>query len=196
MSYEGSQRSTIFLIASVLVMTSCNEKPVATPPSASTSTSSTSTASPQASIAGSASAAHPKAGDGKAIGTAKLEADGTLVVTLYTQRPIHAQLLTKYAKGDPKREKILEHIGGLAVGEEKLVPPWPDNIDDARVDAAVKAHIAKHSWGGSARIMITGTDKQGRIAVTAVDVSEPSSGVSLRLDPNTYEVVDESPLRR
>ena len=105
-------------------------------------------------------------------------------------------MLTKYAKGDPKREKILEHIGGLAVGEEKLVPPWSDNIDHARVDVAVKGHIAKHSWGGSALIMITGTDEQGRIAVTAVDVSEPSSGVSLRLDPNTYEVVDESPLRR
>ena len=190
MSREGLQCSTVLLIAVALVVTGCT---VAMQPSASTSMS---PASPQASMAGSGSAAHPDTRDGKAIGTAKLKADGTLVVTLYAQGSMPAQLFKKYAEDDPKREIILEHIGGLALGEEKLVPPWPDNIDDARVDAAVRTHIAKHSWGGSARIVITGTDKQGRIAVTAVDASAPGGGVSLRLDPDTYEVVDEYPLRR
>jgi hypothetical protein len=123
-------------------------------------------------------------------------ADGTLTVTLYAGGGMQGQMQKKLAKDDPKRERYLKHIGNMKPGEEKLIPPWPDDIDDARVAAAVKKHIAKESWAADAKITITGTDKQGNIAVTAVNSKPPRQGVALRLDPKSYAVVDASPLAR
>jgi len=178
---ESSQRQRWWLIlcASSLVV-GCSEKQ---------SQVSTATTAP-----GSSPPQPGTAAPGKAVGTAKLESDGTLVLTLYTQGSMRGQTQRRYAEDDPKREDILKHIGGLEPGEEKLVPPWPDDIDDARVQAAVKKHIAKESWADAARITITGTDREGRIAVTAVDPKPPHQGLSLRLDPKSYAIVVESPM--
>lgn len=34
--------------------------------------------------------------------------------------------LLVYAPDDPNYEEVLAHLGGLAPGETKPVPPWPD----------------------------------------------------------------------
>jgi hypothetical protein len=31
-----------------------------------------------------------------------------------------------YKPGDPKYQETLEHLGGMKPGEEKSVPPWPE----------------------------------------------------------------------
>ncbi len=176
----------------------CNEKPgPAQQPSAPVVIAQTPPSAKASGTPAPASAAAPatSAVKGKAIGTAKMEADGTLVVTLYTPPPLQGQTQQRYSKGDKERETYLKHVGGLAPGEEKLIPPFPDNIDDARVDASVKKHIAKHSWAKGAKISITGTDAQGRIAATAVNRGPPRKGLALLLDPKTYAVVDETPMR-
>ncbi len=175
----------------------CNEKPSpAQQPSAPPAVAQSPPSAAATPTSTSASAAAPVASvaKGKAIGTAKMESDGTLVVTLYTPPPMRGQSQKSYLKGDPRQERYLKHVGGLAPGEEKLIPPFPDNIDDARVNASVKKHIAKHGWASGAKITITGTDARGRVAATAVDRGPPRKGVALRLDPKTYAVVEETPL--
>jgi len=191
-------------VAVLLFSVGCSEKQSQVSTNASTTAAAPASASANAAAPTSADpsdaegspAAAASAGSGPPVGTAKLEEDGTLVLTLYTRGPMHGQTQKKYAKDDPKREEILKHVGGLKPGEEKLVPPWPDDIDDARVDEAVKKHIAKESWADGARITITGTDKEGRIAVTAHNAKPPRQGVSLRLDPKTYAVVKDTPINR
>lgn len=64
--------------------------------------------------------------DDRPIGTAKMLADGTLVLTLRAETGTavgHAEF--QYAKNDPEYARILKHIGGIKFGEEKLVPPFP-----------------------------------------------------------------------
>jgi hypothetical protein len=68
-------------------------------------------------------------------------ADGTIVIDLL--RPALAR--RTYAPSDPKYADVLRHLGGLAVGEQKLVPPWPDRFDAARVEGAVHAYVASTS---------------------------------------------------
>lgn len=65
--------------------------------------------------------------DDHPIGTAKMLADGTLVLALRAETESavgHAEF--QYAKDDPEYARILKHIGGIKPGEEKLVLPFPD----------------------------------------------------------------------
>lgn len=191
--------------AVLFIVVGCGERQSQSAANTSTSAPAAAAASPSASAASAAApdgadttaaSASASAGSGPPVGTAKMEDDGTLVLTLYTRGPIKGQTQKRYAKDDPEREEILEHVGGLKPGESKLVPPWPDDIDDARVDEVVKKHIAEESWAAKANITITGTDKEGRIAVTARDPKPPYGGVALLLDPETYAVVKDTPLER
>lgn len=122
--------------------------------------------------------------------------DRTVVLDLY--QPAHARLV--YPPTHPEYEKIIEHVGGLQPGQQKLVPPWPDSIDDAKVQTAVDAYVAtKKGWPKSSyRVSITGTDADGNIAVTVthrddLDAAAPGGGksVALRLSPTDYRVVKE-----
>ena len=64
----------------------------------------------------------------ESIGTARMEADGTIVLDLRAERAGtvgHARFT--YRPDDPQYPEVLAHLGGLAVGEEKLVPPWPED---------------------------------------------------------------------
>ncbi len=126
---------------------------------------------------------------------AKMAADGTLTITLYTRAGGHGQTQQTLTAEDPEHAMYVKHVGGLKPGEGKLIPPFPDDIDDARVDASVKAFIAKEPWAADAAIVIIGTDKQDRIAVTARARKKPTRGWSLLLDPKSYAVVDSKPLR-
>jgi len=62
------------------------------------------------------------------IGSAKMKEDGTLVLMLRAEGPggIIGDAMKVYKPDDPKYKETLEHIGGLKPGEEKPVPPWPE----------------------------------------------------------------------
>ena len=64
------------------------------------------------------------------IGVARMLDDGTLVLDLRATdaegRGIRGDARFYYPKSHPRYEKVLRHLGGLAPGETKPVPPWPD----------------------------------------------------------------------
>jgi hypothetical protein len=62
------------------------------------------------------------------IGTATMEADGTIVLHLFARGPggMHGQGVLRYPVSDPKYKEILEHVGPLKPGETRPVRPWPD----------------------------------------------------------------------
>ncbi len=64
----------------------------------------------------------------ESIGTATMEADGTIVLHLFARGPggMHGQGVLRYAVSDPKYKEILEHVGPLKPGETRPVRPWPD----------------------------------------------------------------------
>ena len=71
-----------------------------------------------------------KAEKNKSIGTAVLLENGNIVMNLVAESGSHpglvghSQIVVKPTDKDYKT--TLKHIGGLKVGEEKLVPPWPN----------------------------------------------------------------------
>ena len=75
-------------------------------------------------VARTASAAEPAP---LYIGTATMEADGTLVLWLRAESGAivgHGTMTVR--PGDPHYEDYKRHIGGIAPGETKPVPAWPD----------------------------------------------------------------------
>ncbi|HVV93444.1 MAG TPA: hypothetical protein VHD15_08505 [Hyphomicrobiales bacterium] len=65
--------------------------------------------------------------EAKSIGSATMAADGTIVLDLRAAGPQglgDARMV--YPPGDPNYASVLRHLGGLRPGEEKPVPPWPD----------------------------------------------------------------------
>lgn len=135
----------------------------------------------------------------KSIGNATMLDDKTLVLDLVaTSGPTSGHAQFRYPPSHPEYDKVLQHIGGLQPGQQKLVPPWPDDIDDSRVERSVHAWVARRKGWRRSRysIEIVGTDAQDNIAVTVfhrADAKASSSGrgqsVALRLAPETYEVV-------
>jgi hypothetical protein len=59
------------------------------------------------------------------VGRAKMSADGTITLQLRSlwPNPI-AETQLVYAPDDPQYEEIKHHLGGIAPGESKPVPPW------------------------------------------------------------------------
>lgn len=64
----------------------------------------------------------------QSIGTAKMLPDGTIVMNLRAEGPggMVGEGQMKYPKNHPNYTEVLAHLGGMAPGEEKSVPPWPD----------------------------------------------------------------------
>jgi hypothetical protein len=62
------------------------------------------------------------------IGVATMLPDGTISIELHLSLPGGgvAEGVKDYKPGDPYYDDVLRHIGGLKVGEHKLVRPWPD----------------------------------------------------------------------
>ena len=59
------------------------------------------------------------------VGRAKMSADGTITLQLRSLWPnpiAESQLV--YAPGDPQYDEIKHHLGGIAPGETKPVPPF------------------------------------------------------------------------
>jgi hypothetical protein len=62
------------------------------------------------------------------IGTATMQADGTIVMQLISLPPgptAHGTFTVKPT--DKTYKETLDHLGGLKPGETKSVPPWPDD---------------------------------------------------------------------
>ncbi len=70
----------------------------------------------------------------RSIGMAWMEQDGTVVLQLRAEGPgpILGDALLQYPTSHPEYDSVLEHLGGLLPGEEKPVPPWPDQADEQR----------------------------------------------------------------
>lgn len=138
-----------------------------------------------------------------AIGEATMRDDKTIVVNLYRgsdcegpfPRP-HAQFV--YPPPHPRYQRILEHIGGLKPGESTLVPPWPDDIDDARVEESVAAYLKdRRGWDEhSYEMCILGVGKDGSMSVSVYrpDPDDPKKQVwvSLVISKDDYEVKGET----
>ena len=61
------------------------------------------------------------------IGTARMEADGTLVLLLRASTAgATGEGRFAYPPSHPQYRKILEHVGPIKPGEEKPVAPFPD----------------------------------------------------------------------
>ena len=58
-----------------------------------------------------------------------MDEDGTINLWLRAESDDGAvgQGFFTYAPGDEEYDEVLEHIGGLKPGENKPVPPWPDD---------------------------------------------------------------------
>ncbi|MBZ5542648.1 MAG: WG repeat-containing protein [Acidobacteriia bacterium] len=62
------------------------------------------------------------------IGSATMEADGTIVLQLRAEGP-NGQIgngLLRYPPTHPRYQEVLRHLGGLKKGEVKAVRPWPE----------------------------------------------------------------------
>lgn len=125
------------------------------------------------------------------IGSASMAADGTITLDLVTTGPSRGAARIVYPPSHAQYKSVLDHLGGMHAGESKSVPPWPDNIDDARVERWVAAYVKeKRGWQpGSYSFEIVGTDEQQNIAVS---VNNKGSGtrLALRLDANSYVVTE------
>lgn len=120
------------------------------------------------------------------IGTARMREDGTIVLDLR-----HPWMHQEYPPGHPRHASIVEHVGGLRPGEEKAVPPWPDDIDDAAVEAAVRAHLPLQGLSpDTCTATIEGTDREGNVVVTVLCGGRR---LSLKLRAGTYEVLGPTP---
>ena len=62
----------------------------------------------------------------KSIGVATKDEQGVVTLLLRAEGPngICGDAIFTYQPSDPKYQKIIDHVGGLEAGEEKLVPPW------------------------------------------------------------------------
>ena len=64
----------------------------------------------------------------KYIGTATMKEDGTVVLFLRAETGdgLVGDGMVQYPPGHPNYHEVLDHLGGLEPGENKPVPPWPD----------------------------------------------------------------------
>lgn len=62
------------------------------------------------------------------IGTATMNADGTIDLRLRTQGPVEGEATIRYNPDDKQYQEIQRHLGGIKRGETKDVQPWSDQI--------------------------------------------------------------------
>lgn len=64
----------------------------------------------------------------QAIGQATMADDGTIVLDLFPSGERGEAGVAQFCLSptDAEYQSMLEHVGGLQPGEQKLVPPWPE----------------------------------------------------------------------
>ena len=104
------------------------------------------------------------------IGHVTMLGDGSLDLQL--RHPSHGRRISRDA---PEYGGILAHVGPMQPGDQRLVPPWPDAIDDAAVARTVREHVGRtRGWQvdeWTHQIMGTGPD--GNISVTVSYRGDP-----------------------
>jgi len=61
----------------------------------------------------------------ESIGTAQMSADGVITLHLKSLWPDpSADTDLAYAPDDPQYDEIKKHLGGIAPGDSKPIPPW------------------------------------------------------------------------
>lgn len=64
----------------------------------------------------------------ESIGVAKMSEDGTVSIQLRAESDTAiGDGLFEYKPDSPGYDEIIEHLGGIEPGQEKPVPPWPDD---------------------------------------------------------------------
>lgn len=118
------------------------------------------------------------------IGSAKMQADGTIVLDLR-----HPWAHREIPPSHPEHAGIVAHVGGLTPGQDKPVPPWPDDILDEAVEASLQAHFrSKGIPPEQCSATIEGTDQGGNVLVTVVCGAQH---FRLRLRAGSYQVMSE-----
>lgn len=66
--------------------------------------------------------------DDRPIGNATMRDDGTLVLDLVAEGPSgeHGLAQFVYPPDHPRYRQVLDHLGGMKPGEQKVVPPWKE----------------------------------------------------------------------
>lgn len=61
------------------------------------------------------------------IGSASMDQARTIFLQLRAEGPNGevGDAMFTYKPGDPKYQEIIDHVGGLAPGQSKPMPPWP-----------------------------------------------------------------------
>ncbi|WNO10299.1 hypothetical protein [Teredinibacter sp. KSP-S5-2] len=64
----------------------------------------------------------------ESIGVATMGVDGTISLQLKAESEdgIIGDAYFEYLPSDPEYQNIIDHLGGIKIGEKKPVPPWPD----------------------------------------------------------------------
>jgi hypothetical protein len=64
--------------------------------------------------------------EGDSIGMATMAPDGTIFLDLRAEGPsgVRGDARLTYPPSHPQYREVLAHLGGLAPGERKPVPPW------------------------------------------------------------------------
>jgi len=61
------------------------------------------------------------------IGVASLNDEQILAVRLRTEDGFIAESYFELTPSDSRYQKFIDHVGGIEPGEEKPIPPWPDD---------------------------------------------------------------------
>lgn len=114
--------------AYILLAMACAGCGPGAPPNTDTTKETMTVPQNEKSAAASGESRDPQSGE-RPIGTATLRPDGTLVLDLIAETPdgdVRGHSHFEYPPNSPDYESVKSHIGPIAVGEEKLVNPWPD----------------------------------------------------------------------
>jgi hypothetical protein len=118
-----------------------------------------------------------------AIGSIKMLDDRAVVLDL--RHPAWVQ--QTYPPTHARHASLLEHVGGLRPGEEKLVPPWPDGVDEDKVEASLRAYLTARGLSPDAfTAEVTGVGADDM----AISAWRDDRSLSIRMRKDSYEIVD------
>lgn len=72
------------------------------------------------------------------IGVAMMKVDGTITLQLRAESDDGSvgDAYFEYPPSDPEYQNIIDHLGGIEAGQQKPVPPWPEETtaEQSRID--------------------------------------------------------------
>jgi hypothetical protein len=119
------------------------------------------------------------------IGDIEMLGDGTLKMLFR-----HPWSTKNIAPGDPDHAKTLAHVGPMKPGDKKLIPPWPDDVDDSRAARALAHHIETVvGWKADEwNHQILGIAKDGALHVQVTFLADSGKSRSFEIVRPAYTV--------